>query len=160
MSIEPKGRPSALEALEFGLNKLSNARHARRALIVIANGLCSGTGKQYDKVQRIIRTSDIAVYFVRMHIVQNSRDVGPNDCGSDLVEESGGIFLAADQGTILKAMGLISREFSTQYEIAAVPDAKAKTAAWNKASIRLVLTPERDRALGKTFIKGNRGFYY
>jgi Ca-activated chloride channel family protein len=135
------GRSTALlDAIYFGVAKMQDAKHERKALLVVSDGGDNSSRYTEGEVRAQVRESDVEMYSIG--IFDPNADTPEERTGpillSDLCEESGGRMFRVDN---VDEMGDIAEKISTelrnQYVIGYHPSDLARDGKWRKVKVKV-----------------------
>jgi len=141
--IAPKGRTSLLDAVYLGIQKMRNARYARRALMIISDGGDNRSRYTEKEVKTLVKEADVLIYaagiYDREFATEEERQ-GPMLL-NDLSTITGAQCFVVDNPNqlpvIAKAIGI---QLRNQYVLGYKPaSAKNGKSTWRKILVRLKL---------------------
>ncbi len=146
-ALTARGRTALFQAVDDGLKYLERGRHARRVLVVIADGGDNASGVSFGEVLRHAQASNAAIYTVGF--------LDPLDTESDpgtlrqLATTTGGeAFFPSDPSEIQRVLGRIAQDIRHAYTIGFVPPA-AGARTLRRLSVT-VTPPDRRRVEART----------
>lgn len=133
-------RTALLDAIYFGLEKMKQARHERRALLVVSDGGDNRSRYTEGEVRSQVRESDVEIYAIGIfdpYAATPEERSGPILL-NDLCEQTGGRMFRVDD---ISEMGDIAEKISTelrnQYVIGYNPKNLAHDGKWRKVKVKL-----------------------
>jgi Ca-activated chloride channel homolog len=119
-SFRPGGRTALHDAIADGLDYLERGSHARRALVIVSDGIDNASETTFDDVMMRTQASNAAVYaIVLADPVQLRRDPGRL---KKLARASGGdAYFPKDHADTYRAMEQVAREIRNAYAVGFVP---------------------------------------
>jgi Ca-activated chloride channel family protein len=133
-------RTALLDAIYYGVQKMREAKHERKALLVVSDGGDNRSRYTEGEVRSQVRESDVEIYSIGIfdpYAASPEERTGPGLL-NDLSEETGGRLYRvddiADMGDIAEK---ISTELRNQYVIAYVPKDKSRDGKWRKVKVKL-----------------------
>jgi Ca-activated chloride channel family protein len=139
-TVRAGNRTALLDAIYFGLAKMKEARHERRALLVVSDGGDNSSRYTEGEVRSQVRESDVEIYSIG--IFDASAPTPEERSGpqllDDISEETGGRLFRVDD---LAEMGDIAEKISTelrnQYVIGYKPRNMTRDGKWRKLKVKI-----------------------
>jgi VWFA-related protein len=147
--IRPNGRTSLLDAVYMGLGQMKQARHTRKALVIISDGGDNWSRHSAHEVRRRLVESDVQVYamgifdpdYLERHPAEE-RD-GPKLL-DDLALQSGGRHFPVDRLQDLPEISeRVGRELRSQYLLGYHPSNPARDGKYRQVKVGLGLNAAR-----------------
>jgi len=142
LTIHAKGQTSLLDALFLGVQKMSHARYARKALLIISDGGDNHSRYTERDVRSAIRESDVSIYGVGTYdqwVSTHEELLGP-ELMRTLADLTGGqAFALESERDMPDVTRNISNRLRHQYVLAYSPQASAADGKWHKISVKLRL---------------------
>ena len=155
----PKGSTALLDALYLGLNKMREAKYARKALLLISDGGDNHSHYTEKEVKSRIKESDVLVYSVGVfdrEFVTQEELLGP-ELLTNISEVTGGRCYTLDNPnylpTITQHIGL---ELRNQYVLAYSPNRSKNDGKWRKINVKLKQLPKR---VPQLYVHARTGYY-
>jgi Ca-activated chloride channel family protein len=133
-------RTALLDAIYYGLNKMKDARHERKALLVVSDGGDNRSRYTEGELRAQVRESDVEIYSIGIfdpYAPTPEERAGPQLL-DDLSEETGGRLFRVDD---LAEMGDIAEKISTelrnQYVIGYRPQNLNRDGKWRKVKVKV-----------------------
>jgi Ca-activated chloride channel family protein len=133
-------RTALLDAIYYGVAKMSEARHQRKALLVVSDGGDNRSRYTEGEVRSRVRESEVEIYAMGIfdpYAPTPEERMGPVLL-NDLCEETGGRMFRVDD---LAEMGDIAEKISTelrnQYVIGYRPKDLTRDGKWRKVKVKL-----------------------
>jgi Ca-activated chloride channel family protein len=133
-------RTALLDAIYFGLAKMKEARHERKALLIVSDGGDNRSRYTEGELRAQVRESDVELYSIGIfdpYAPTPEERTGPQLL-NDLSEETGGRLFRVDD---LSEMGDIAEKISTelrnQYVIGYRPKDLTRDGKWRKVKVKL-----------------------
>jgi len=133
-------RTALLDAIYFGLVKMKDARHERKALLVVSDGGDNRSRYTEGELRAQVRESDVEMYSIGIfdpYAATPEERTGPQLL-NDLSEETGGRLFRvddiADMGDIAEK---ISTELRNQYVIGYRPKDLTRDGKWRKVKVKV-----------------------
>jgi Ca-activated chloride channel family protein len=133
-------RTALLDAIYYGLVKMKDARHERKALLVVSDGGDNRSRYTEGELRAQVRESDVEMYAIGIfdpYAATPEERTGPQLL-NDLSEETGGRLFRvddiADMGDIAEK---ISTELRNQYVIGYHPKDLTRDGKWRKVKVKV-----------------------
>jgi Ca-activated chloride channel family protein len=133
-------RTSLLDAIYFGLVKMKEARHERKALLVVSDGGDNNSRYTEGEVRSQVRESDVEIYSIGIfdpYAATPEERAGP-ELLNEMSEETGGRLFRVDN---IAEMGDIAEKVSTelrnQYVIGYRPRDLTRDGKWRKVKVKV-----------------------
>ena len=143
---QSKGRTALLDAIYLAINKMKEATHARKALLVVSDGADNSSRYTDRELKRLVRETDVQIYAVGIfeppHTIDRTFEElqGPRLL-TDISESTGGRHFPLENVNHLPdIVAKIGVELRNQYIIGFTPANEAKDGKWRrlKVSIRKI----------------------
>ncbi|MGA3212626.1 MAG: VWA domain-containing protein [Terriglobales bacterium] len=137
----PKGRTALLDAIYLGVSKMRQARHQKKALLIISDGGDNHSRYTENEIKSMVKEADVQIYAIGI-FDQSPRTVeeqsGPALL-TDVSEVTGGrAFTISDPNELADVSTKIGIELRNQYVLAYRPTHPAHDGKWRKIKVRLV----------------------
>ena len=133
-------RTALLDAIYFGVAKMKDARHERKALLVVSDGGDNRSRYTEGEVRSQVRESDVEIYSIGIfdpYAPTPEERTGPQLL-NDISEETGGRLFRVDD---IAEMGDIAEKISTelrnQYMIGYRPKDLTRDGKWRKVKVKV-----------------------
>lgn len=162
----PRANTALFDAISAGLDKMSTAKHAKKVLIVFSDAVDNSSKLNLSQIKRKLRQSGVLLYTL------NIQD--PADARSQLAEKGmstmdelttltgGRAIHPKNRSGLYNAAFTIADDLRHQYKIGFRPrfsDRNVKPDDWRKLDVKLQLSPEQEKKLGKLSVRTRRGYY-
>jgi Ca-activated chloride channel family protein len=136
----PKGRTSLLDAIYLGISKMRQAKHSRKALLIISDGGDNHSRYTESEIVSQVKEADVMIYGIGLY---DRRFPTPEEfLGPELLrkvsEVTGGCSFTIDNpndlAQVTKAVGVMLRN---QYLLGYRPDSVSRDGKWHKIKIKL-----------------------
>lgn len=139
---QPRGRTALLDAIYMALDKMHQAKYAKKALLIISDGGDNHSRYGEHEVKAAVKESDVMIYavgtFDRFVPTEEER-LGPGLLSS-ITEPTGGRTFTLQTPNELPAVAhRIGVELRTQYVIGYRPQDAPHDGKWHKISVKLRL---------------------
>jgi Ca-activated chloride channel family protein len=154
-----KGSTALLDALYLGLNKMQEAKYARKALLLISDGGDNHSRYTEKEVKSRIKESDVLVYSVGVFDREfaTPEELRGPELLTKISEVTGGRCYTLDNPnylpTITQHIGL---ELRNQYLLAYRPNKSNNDGKWRKINIKLTQLPRR---VPQLYVHARTGYY-
>ncbi len=151
-------RTALLDAIYFGVARMKDARHERKALLVVSDGGDNRSRYTGGEVRSQVRESDVEIYAMGIfdpYAATPEERTGPILL-SEMCEETGGrMFRIDDIGEMSDIAEKISLELRNQYVIGYSPKELRRDGKWRKVKVKL--TPPQ--GLPPLTVHARTGYY-
>jgi Ca-activated chloride channel family protein len=151
-------RTALLDAIYYGMAKMKDARHERKALLVVSDGGDNRSRYTEGEVRAEVREADVEMYSIGIfdpYAATPEERTGPQLL-NDLSEETGGRLFRVDD---IAEMGDIAEKISTelrnQYVIGFKPKDLTRDGKWRKVKVKI--TPPQ--GLPPLTVHARTGYY-
>jgi Ca-activated chloride channel family protein len=137
----PKGRTALLDAIYLGLNKMKQAKHAKKALLIISDGGDNHSRYTQGEIKSLVKEADVQMYAIGLY---DSSYKTPEEAGgpallTELTETTGGRTFTIDNVNELADVATkIGVELRNQYVLGYRPKNQAKDGKWHKVKVKLM----------------------
>jgi Ca-activated chloride channel family protein len=133
-------RTALLDAIYYGVEKMKDARHERKALLVVSDGGDNRSRYTEGEVRAQVRESDVEIYSIGIfdpYAATPEERTGPLLL-NELCEETGGrMFRVDDLSEMSDIAEKISTELRNQYVIGYRPKELRRDGKWRKVKVKL-----------------------
>jgi Ca-activated chloride channel family protein len=133
-------RTALLDAIYYGVAKMKEAKHQRKALLVVSDGGDNRSRYTEGEVRSQVRESDVEIYSIGIfdpYAATPEERTGPILL-NDLCEETGGrLFRVDDVAEMGDIAEKISTELRNQYVIGYTPKNNSRDGKWRKVKVKL-----------------------
>jgi Ca-activated chloride channel family protein len=133
-------RTALLDAIYYGVAKMKDARHERKALLVVSDGGDNRSRYTEGEVRSQVRESDVEIYSIGIfdpYAATPEERTGPMLL-NELCEETGGrMFRVDDLSEMSDIAEKISTELRNQYVIGYTPKEIRRDGKWRKVKVKL-----------------------
>ena len=137
-------RTALLDAIYYGIAKMRDAKHQRKALLVVSDGGDNRSRFTEGEVRAKVRESDVQIYAMGIfdpYAPTPEERMGP-ELLANLCEESGGRMYPVDDVDELSDIAeKISTELRNQYVIGYRPKDLARDGKWRKLRVKVTPPP-------------------
>jgi Ca-activated chloride channel family protein len=133
-------RTALLDAIYYGVAKMKEAKHERKALLVVSDGGDNRSRYTEGEVRAQVRESDVEIYSIGIfdpYAATPEERTGPILL-NELCEETGGrLFRVDDVSEMSDIAEKISTELRNQYVIGYAPKNMSRDGKWRKVKVKL-----------------------
>ena len=137
---KPGRRTALLDAIYYGVNKMKDAKYARKALLVVSDGGDNRSRYTESEVRNMVRESDVQIYAIGifdMYAPTTEEQLGPLLL-NDICEDSGGRMFRVDNlDDMPDVAARISDELREEYVIGYRSTDPKRDGKWRKVKVRL-----------------------
>jgi Ca-activated chloride channel homolog len=141
----PKGQTALLDAIYLGLDKMREAKYARRALVVISDGGDNHSQYTEREVKSRVKESDVLIYSVGTfdrEFASREERLGPQLL-TQISEMTGAqCYILENPNALPIITGHIGSELRNQYVLAYSPNNSKADGKWRKIKVNLTLLPK------------------
>jgi Ca-activated chloride channel family protein len=139
-TVKSGHRTALLDAIYYGVAKMKEARHERKALLVVSDGGDNRSRYTEGEVKSQVRESDVEIYSIGIfdpYAATPEERTGPLLL-NELCEETGGrLFRVDDLSEMSDIAEKISTELRNQYVIGYTPRDLRRDGKWRKVKVKL-----------------------
>ena len=140
------------------MNKLRDAKYARKALLVVSDGGDNRSRYTQGELMRAVRESEVQIYSVGIfdaYAPTVEEQNGPQLL-HEMSEATGGrLFVVRDVQDLSDIAQRISEELRNEYVIGYTPTDRRRNGAWRKLNVRLLPPP----GLPELTVHNREGYY-
>ena len=154
----PKGRTALLDAIYLGVAKMRQARHRRKALLVLSDGGDNRSRYTENEIRAIVREADVQIYSIGMFDLnpRTSEELYGPALLSDISEVTGGrAYPVSSPNDLSEAAAKIGLELRNQYVLGYRPSNPARDGKWRKVRVKLTAT----KGLPPMTVYAKMGYY-
>ncbi|MBI1745504.1 MAG: VWA domain-containing protein [Acidobacteria bacterium] len=148
----PGGRTALYDAVYMGLDKIGEARHDKKAIIIITDGEDNSSRYSFSEVKELAKEGDVQIYAIAQEgTLQYGKPII-----QDLVNLTGGRgFFPHSLNELDYYIDLIHAELRNQYVLGYHSTNKEQDGKWRKIKIKL----EPPEGLPKLAVRAREGYY-
>jgi Ca-activated chloride channel family protein len=136
----PKGKTALLDAIYLGINRMKNAEHQRKALLIISDGGDNNSRYTENEIKSIVREADVQIYAIGIFDPTPRTEeerTGPILL-SDITDVTGGrTFTINDVNELSDVASKIGIELRNQYVLGYRPKNPVRDGKWRKIKVKL-----------------------
>jgi Ca-activated chloride channel family protein len=135
-----KGRTALLDAIYLGINKMKQAHHEKKALLIISDGGDNRSRYTDNEIKSLVKEADVQIYSIGLF--DNSPATTEERYGpymlNEISETTGGrMFRVEDPNELTDVATKIGVELRNQYVLGYRPTNAARDGKWRKVKVKL-----------------------
>jgi Ca-activated chloride channel family protein len=138
----PKGRTALLDAIYLGMEKMTQAKYQKKALLIISDGGDNRSRYTEGEVRNLVKEADVLIYAIGIYdnyFPTEEERLGPQLL-DDITQITGGrAFTVEDPNDLEDVAKKIGIELRNQYVLGYRPKNFARDGKWHKVNVKLVL---------------------
>ena len=141
---QAKGRTALLDAIYMGLNKMKQAKHQKRALLIISDGGDNSSRYTEREIKNLVKEADVQIYAIGIYEPVASRGRTAEELAGpgllqEVSEQTGGRQYPVENlnelPDVAAQIGIVLRN---QYVIGYIPKNQSKDGKWRRILVKLV----------------------
>ncbi len=156
--LRPENRTALIDAIYLGVNKLRDAKYARKALLIVSDGGDNRSRYTQGELLRAVRESEVQIYSVGIfdaYAPTVEEQNGPQLL-HELSDATGGrLFVVRDVQDLADIAQRISEELRNEYVLGYTPSDHRRNGNWRKLNVRLLPPP----GLPELTVHNREGYY-
>ena len=136
----PKGRTALLDAIYLGVNKMRQAKYAKKALLIISDGGDNHSRYTEGEIRSMVKEADVLIYAIGIYdhyFPTEEERLGPGLL-SEITELTGGRAFTIDNPNDLADVSTkIGIELRNQYVLGYRPKNPVRDGKWRKIKVKL-----------------------
>jgi len=158
LGLHPRGRTALYDAVYVGLNKLRDATHAKKVLLLVTDGEDNRSRYTFSNVREYVKEQDVQIYTIGI-VDPGGSPLAADGVGRDLIERltelTGGQSFFPDSVHQLEDICFkIGVEIKSQYVIAYRSSNTGADGKWRKLRVRA-----HAKAIGNLHVHARSGYY-
>ena len=142
LTVSPSGSTALLDGLYWGITEMTNARNAKRALLIISDGEDNHSRYSADEIKQLVREADVQLYAIGILESAYHRRTLTERNGplllAELTELTGGrTFTVRNPHDLSETAAKIATELHSQYILGYRPSNKTRDARWRKIAVKV-----------------------
>lgn len=136
----PKGRTSLFDAVYLGINKMREAKHPKKALLIISDGGDNRSRYTDNEVKALVKEADVQIYAIGLFddVRGTPEEVRGPYMLQELTDPTGGrMFPVNDVSEMADTAVKIGVELRNQYVLGFRPSNKQRDGRWRKLKVKL-----------------------
>ena len=141
--MQSGGRTALLDAIYLALNKMKEAKNAKKALLVISDGGDNSSRYTEREIKRLVKESDVQIYAIGIFEPVSARGRTPEELAgpgllTEVAETTGGRqFPVENLNELPDVAAKIGIELRNQYVIGYVPSNQEKDGKWRRVQVEV-----------------------
>ncbi len=135
-----KGKTALLDAIYLGLAKMREAKHSKKALLIVSDGGDNNSRYTEAEIRALVREADVMIYGIGIYEVAPPTDeerLGPGLL-TDITEMTGGrAFTITNPNELADVATKIGIELRNQYVLGYRPKSPGHDGKWRKIKVKL-----------------------
>jgi Ca-activated chloride channel homolog len=155
---QPKGRTALLDSIYLGISKMRQARHRRKALLVISDGGDNRSRYTENEIRAIVKEADVQIYAMGIYDLspRTSEEIYGPALLDDISQVTGGrAYAVGNPGDLSDVANKIGLELRNQYVLGYRPSNPARDGKWRKVRVKLTET----KGLPPLSVYAKMGYY-
>ena len=156
--LKPQNRTALIDAVYLGLHKLKDAKHERKALLIISDGGDNRSRYTEGELRKAVRESDVQIYSIGIFDQSAATEEEKNGPAllTDICEQTGGrLFHVTDIAELGDIAARISAELRNEYVVGYKPTDLRHDGNWRKLKVKLNPPP----GLPTLSVHNRQGYY-
>lgn len=134
---EPEGNTALYDAVYYGLEKVRQGRHDKRALLLVSDGQENSSRYSNSELMKLIREADVQIYCIGIGTQYASFDTGKELLQELAVRSGGRAFFPGNAKKLEDAISRIALLLRHQYSIGFYPSNARQDNSWHKLKVKL-----------------------
>ena len=140
---QSKGRTALLDAIYLAISTMKEAKHTKKALLVISDGGDNSSRYTEREIKRLVREADVQIYAIGIFEPVSSRGRTPEELNgpsllSEIAEQTGGRqFPVENLNELPDVAAKIGVELRNQYVLGYVPTNQEKDGRWRRVKVEV-----------------------
>jgi len=136
----PKGRTALLDALYLGMHKMRDAKHHKKALLIISDGGDNHSRYTEGEIKSLVKEADVMIYGIGIYdhyFPTQEERLGP-ELLSEISDVTGGRTFTIDNPNDLPDVATkIGTELRNQYVLGYRPEKQVRDGKWHKIKVKI-----------------------
>lgn len=137
----PKGRTALLDAIYLGINKMKQAHHQKKALLIISDGGDNHSRYTESEIKSMVREADVQIYAIGLF--DNTPRTTEEQMGPSLLAQvtdvtGGRTFSISSPNELADVATKIGIELRNQYVLGYRPKNPVRDGKWRKIKVKLL----------------------
>ncbi len=136
----PKGRTALLDGVYLALNKMRDAKHNKKALLIISDGGDNRSRYTDSEIKSLVKEADVQIYAIGLFddVRPTPEEVRGPYLLSEITDVTGGrTFPVSDINDLADTAIKIGVELRNQYVLGYRPSNKTRDGKWRKLKVKL-----------------------
>jgi Ca-activated chloride channel family protein len=144
--LQPRGRTALLDAVVLSLNEMKNAKHARKALLIVSDGGDNSSRYSIREVKERVREADVQIYSIGIEESllrpRSMEELGGAALLNDIAAQSGGrLYEINDPNELPDVATKIGMALHTQYVLGYVPSSAGHDGKYHRVQVKVSRPP-------------------
>lgn len=155
--VKPGGNTAFYDGVYLGVDRVMRGSHAKKALLIISDGMDNNSRYSYHEMKRLLKESDVIIYAIGIY----GGDAGWGTSGepalNQLAESTGGraFFPGNTDGSFDEICERIALELRHQYSIGYIPKDFRQDGKWRRLKVK-VAPP---RGMPRLSVRAREGYF-
>jgi Ca-activated chloride channel homolog len=154
----PKGKTALLDAIYLGMNKMKQAKHQKKALLIISDGGDNNSRYTENEIKSMVKESDVQIYAIGIFDMSPRTEeerMGPAML-TEVTDVTGGRTFTIDNvNELADVASKIGIELRNQYVLGYRPRNPAHDGKWRKIKVKL----QAPKGLPPLHVYSKTGYY-
>ena len=134
----PKGRTALMDGVYLGLAKMREARHTKKALLIISDGGDNHSRYTESEIKSLVKEADVQIYAIGIFSRNTPEEMTGPTTLAEITDVTGGRTFSIDNPNELPDVATkIGIELRNQYVLGYRPKNPAKDGKWRKIKVKL-----------------------
>jgi Ca-activated chloride channel homolog len=134
----PKGRTALMDGIYLGLAKMREARHTKKALLIISDGGDNHSRYTESEIKSLVKEADVQIYAIGIFSRTTPEEMSGPTTLAEITDVTGGRTFSIDNPNELPDVATkIGIELRNQYVLGYRPKNPAKDGKWRKIKVKL-----------------------
>jgi Ca-activated chloride channel homolog len=134
----PKGRTALMDGIYLGLAKMREARHTKKALLIISDGGDNHSRYTESEIKSLVKEADVQIYAIGIFSRNTPEEMSGPTTLAEITDVTGGRTFSIDNPNELPDVATkIGIELRNQYVLGYRPKNPAKDGKWRKIKVKL-----------------------
>jgi Ca-activated chloride channel family protein len=138
----PKGKTALLDAIYLGIEKMTQAKYQKKALLIISDGGDNRSRYTEGEIKNLVKEADVLIYAIGIY--DNYFPTEEERLGPQLLEDisqitGGRAFTVENPNDLQDVAQKIGIELRNQYVLGYRPTNFARDGKWHRVNVKLVL---------------------
>ena len=136
-----KGRTALLDAIYLGLDKMREAKNAKKALLIISDGGDNHSRYTEGEIKNLVKEADVQIYAIGIfdYMGRTPEEQGGPELLDEITQVTGGrTYVINNPNELEDTATKISMELRNQYVLGYRPSMRAHDGKWHKIKVKLL----------------------
>ena len=140
--VSTKGRTALLDSIYMGIEKMRQAKHQKKALLIISDGGDNRSRYTEGEVKSMVKEADVMIYAIGIYdhyFATTEEKMGP-ELLSEITQVTGGrAFTVDNPNSLPDVTSKIGMQLRNQYVLGYRPEKTAHDGKWHKIKVKIRL---------------------